>query len=423
MRSKSGCRTLAATASCGVLLAASLVVSGARAEGPSRETGFDARSFRPSVDPRAGTSYEPAGVPTEGRLAFGAFIGASKNPLSLDGRAVVSTRRLFDLTLAAVLTPRLLLGVDLPFVVQESRPLSPAVAGVSRSAGAGLGDLAVQGKAALLTNETGGFGLALLPRLSLPTGDPATFVSERGVSASAVLLADYNFLLAGVQASAGLKLRTTRADLEPGVRYGNEVPFHLAIWLRPSLFKLDPAERNRWEIGVHGSVPAGPAGPFGTGAPGSSLLSPVTLRIGNRLQIGKKRDVNAIFGFEVGLHGAAAPAYGLFLGFTFHPRAHDRDHDGVEDEKDLCPDVPDRAQGAGGRDGCPKVEAVKDRDHDRIPDADDACPDEAGDATDDLRCHGCAIGDRDHDGVDDHDDRCPDERGVPPDGCPERPAP
>lgn len=405
-------RTLVATLAC-VTLPATVAAAD--------EHGFDARSFRPSADPRAGTSYEPATVPAEGVVAVGAFAGAYKNPLSLDGRAVVSTRRLFDVTLSAIVTRRLLLGVDLPFVLQEARPLRPVAAGVSYGSGAGLGDLAVQGKATLIDNDLGGFGLALLPRLSLPTGDPATFVAERGVTGSLALLADYSFLLAGVQASAGFRAREP-FDLAPGVRVGNEIPLHAALWFRPSLFKLDPAERMRWEIGVHGALPAGPAGPFGSGSPGSDLLTPVALRFGTRVQLGRGRDVNATFGFEVGLNGAAAPAYGLFLGFTFLPRKHDRDHDGVEDARDLCPDIADRGPRAAEGDGCPKVAPVVDRDHDHIPDTEDACPDEAGQVTDDLRCHGCAIGDRDKDGVDDHDDVCPDVRGIPPTGCPE-PAP
>ncbi len=393
----------------------------------AEERGFDARSVRPSLDPRAGTSVEPASVPSEGRFVFGAFVGAFKNPLQLGSRKVVSTRSLIDFGVGLVLGKRMLVGLDLPFVLQEARPLAPAVAGVTHSSGAGLGDLGLQGKGVVVDNELGGFGLAALARASLPTGDPATFASERGVTASLAALVDYNLLLAGVQGSLGFRMRSTRADLDTGAagsaRYGNELPFHAAIWIRPSLFKLDPGERQRWEIGVHGSLPAGPSGPFGTGQTGSALLSPVVLRVGDRIMVGRQREVTLSAGFEVGLNGAAiAPSYGLFLGATFFPRNHDRDHDGIEDSRDACPDVPEPMRPGGGeRDGCPDVEVPSDRDHDSIPDSEDACPDEAGLATDDLRCHGCAIGDRDHDGVDDHDDACPNVAGPPPTGCPETP--
>lgn len=389
------------------------------------ERGFDARTIRPSVDPRAGTSVEPATTPTDGRFVFGAFVGAFKNPLRLGHRKIVSTRSLFDLSLGLVLGRRLLIGIDLPLVIQEARPLAPAVAGVTYGSHAGLGDLGLQGKAAVIRNDLGGFGLAALSRVSLPTGDPATFAAERGVTASLAALVDYDLLLAGIQASAGFRVRSARADLDsaaPGsARYGNEIPLHAAVWIRPSLFKLDSAERQRWEIGVHGSLPAGPSGPFGTGQTGSALLTPVVLRVGDRILVGQKRDVTLAAGFELGLTNAAiAASYGLFLGIVFSPRDHDRDHDGIEDARDACPDVAEFARpGATEHDGCPNVEPARDRDRDRIPDANDACPDEAGEATDDLRCHGCAIGDNDHDGVDDHDDKCPDVAGVPPTGCAE----
>jgi len=69
-------------------------------------------------------------------------------------------------------------------------------------------------------------------------------------------------------------------------------------------------------------------------------------------------------------------------------------------------------------------EQKKDRDHDGIPDAEDACPDVAGVHSDDPRKNGCpAEADRDGDGIPDAQDACPDVKGVAdPDprknGCP-----
>jgi OOP family OmpA-OmpF porin len=58
----------------------------------------------------------------------------------------------------------------------------------------------------------------------------------------------------------------------------------------------------------------------------------------------------------------------------------DRDHDGVPDNVDKCPDVP---EGKGGVDGCP------DADKDGIPDAQDACPKEPGQPDPDPKKNGC----------------------------------
>jgi outer membrane protein OmpA-like peptidoglycan-associated protein len=87
----------------------------------------------------------------------------------------------------------------------------------------------------------------------------------------------------------------------------------------------------------------------------------------------------------------------------------DRDHDGVRDDVDKCPDEPEDRDGFQDDDGCPDP----DNDGDGVLDADDRCPNEAGTAA----AHGCP--DRDNDGVADTDDKCPDEPGVPENaGCP-----
>jgi outer membrane protein OmpA-like peptidoglycan-associated protein len=102
------------------------------------------------------------------------------------------------------------------------------------------------------------------------------------------------------------------------------------------------------------------------------------------------------------------------------PPPSDRDHDGILDAEDDCPDThhgpnPDRSQP-----GCPRG----DRDHDRVFDDEDACPDTAGVRTDDASTNGCPPPpDRDGDGVIDAEDFCPDTpKGEHPDsaqpGCP-----
>jgi outer membrane protein OmpA-like peptidoglycan-associated protein len=62
------------------------------------------------------------------------------------------------------------------------------------------------------------------------------------------------------------------------------------------------------------------------------------------------------------------------------PAPADRDHDGVPDDVDKCPDVP---QGKVGLNGCP------DADKDGIPDATDACPKVPGDPDPDPKKNGC----------------------------------
>ena len=123
--------------------------------------------------------------------------------------------------------------------------------------------------------------------------------------------------------------------------------------------------------------------------------------------------------------------YGVNVGVRFFMGKKDRDHDGVSDKKDKCPDV----FGLAKFNGCP------DTDGDGIPDDQDSCvlipglakfngcPDTDGDGTPDktdecplvagpISLHGCP--DRDGDGIVDKDDQCPDVPGsLLYHGCPD----
>ena len=83
----------------------------------------------------------------------------------------------------------------------------------------------------------------------------------------------------------------------------------------------------------------------------------------------------------------------------------DRDHDGVLDSADACPDVA----------GLPALNGCPDADGDGIADRDDSCVNVAGVA----KYHGCPVPDTDKDGISDEEDKCPDVAGVARyQGCP-----
>ncbi|WP_434418820.1 OmpA family protein [Nannocystis pusilla] len=84
----------------------------------------------------------------------------------------------------------------------------------------------------------------------------------------------------------------------------------------------------------------------------------------------------------------------------------DRDHDGVPNKDDQCPDEPGDLPN-----GCPD----RDSDGDKVFDSKDQCPTVPG-----VEPDGCPPPDRDRDGFLDNDDKCPEEPGVAPDGCPIR---
>ena len=101
-------------------------------------------------------------------------------------------------------------------------------------------------------------------------------------------------------------------------------------------------------------------------------------------------------------------------------RTADRDHDGLRDLDDRCPDDAEDRDGFVDDDGCPEA----DNDHDGVLDGADRCPlaPEDIDGVDDG--DGCPDTDDDHDGVDDAYDACPGDAEdrdalVDDDGCPE----
>jgi len=109
------------------------------------------------------------------------------------------------------------------------------------------------------------------------------------------------------------------------------------------------------------------------------------------------------------------------FGPGLNPNAiEDRDHDGILDPVDKCPDVPEDKDGFKDEDGCPD----EDNDLDGIADKVDHCPDVAEDKDGFEDADGCPDEDNDKDGISDISDKCPNEpedkdKFEDEDGCPE----
>ncbi|MEI9937922.1 MAG: OmpA family protein [Pseudomonadota bacterium] len=102
----------------------------------------------------------------------------------------------------------------------------------------------------------------------------------------------------------------------------------------------------------------------------------------------------------------------------------DRDHDGILDIDDACPDVKGVADEDPKKNGCPPPPKPVDTDGDGIFDPDDACVTVKGVPDEDPKRNGCPPPkDTDRDGIFDPDDACPAEKGPRDDdpaknGCP-----
>ena len=103
----------------------------------------------------------------------------------------------------------------------------------------------------------------------------------------------------------------------------------------------------------------------------------------------------------------------------------DKDHDGIADSVDSCPDAPEDYDGYQDEDGCPEKETA-DRDNDGIPDFRDKCPTKPEDYDGFEDKDGCPDIDldKDKDGILDKKDKCPNEpedidKFRDKDGCPD----
>jgi hypothetical protein len=102
----------------------------------------------------------------------------------------------------------------------------------------------------------------------------------------------------------------------------------------------------------------------------------------------------------------------------------DRDHDGIADLMDACPDEPAGPRPDANKLGCPRAErrlarrvearaVERDRDGDGVSDREDRCPDRPFGKNPDPFLPGCPLPDTDRDGIPDILDACPKKPGKP----------
>jgi len=364
---------------------------------------IDARTWRPSSDPQANLVLEPTATPGPWVWSASAWVGYAQSPVLLRDAAsgAISSRPVehqatTDVVAGVGLGDRASVGVDVPAVVwQDGTSPLPATVVTGSVPSTALGDVALLAKAAVLEGDRRkprAFGLALLGAVTLPTGDRAGFAGDGSATVAVRLLAEYRAGAGAVSASVGYLLRTehsTWPDASVGGEvFGDEIPWSLGLVLRPRAIgaAIDPGDRQRWELAAHGWLPAGPVAPFGLGGRGASILSPALLAVDDRIALGHFGDVFVLFGADVGLdQSVGVPLLRGVAAIGWTPRSHDADDDGVPDDVDRCPDLPEDHDGIQDDDGCPDDDA----DGDGILDTDDACPLVPGIWRDDPRTNGC----------------------------------
>lgn len=374
---------------------------------------LNAQNFRPAIGPENIITVE--GTRTSGRWVpmANVLIEYAHRPLRLLDTAnnmtvadTVPQMLTLHLSGGIGLTKWLSLGVDLPVVIyqgfeRQNTPLSDVPIEPSS---AGLGDLRLVGKARIIDNTDGGFGLAFVPQIMFPTGKGEEFRGDSAFGFEPRLAVDYRTKGGFIVALNASVLLRTEDQLARNVRVSHQVRYGLGAFL--------PLPKG---FGLAGEL-TGATSMFNA----ESIYTPLEAYLAARWI--HSTGINVNIGGGPGITPVAgSPQFRMFASIGYLPMARkkevvrqkptvvdlDPDRDGLIGDKDRCPEV----FGPPENQGCPDVDTDKDGLVDRL----DACPNEPGPKEN----NGCPDKDRDGDGLVDRLDSCPDQPGpLENNGCP-----
>lgn len=270
---------------------------------------------------------------------------------------LVERRLVSDLAFELGLGGRAALLLGLPLVLDQAgdalageRELTPLTASDAR-VGARYRLLGESAQAR--DRHRDGPGVALAATTELPTGDATAYAGEGATGLHVELLGDFQLLGAGIGAGVGFRHR-----------------FH-----ERTLFDLSLRDAMTFAFGL--KVPIPPLLPLvgvlevrGQTAFEDERTTPVEGSLGARATFG---EVTLVATVGAGLTSAlGAPGVRAHLGLWWAPTSSDADADGISDDADACPFLPEDFDGFEDTDGCEDP----DNDNDLIPDLDDRCPNE-----------------------------------------------
>ncbi len=396
-----------------------LGLAGLPAAATAQERSLDIERFRPTPD-RWGFLGIP-GTRTPGEWAWDAslWVGYASQQLALRRPAtgetidVVAHRATADLVAQLGITGRVAVVLDAPMVAWQDADAEALDAGPAL-ANSALRDPFVAVRVRVLGAEARadhdraeGEGVALQLGGTLPFGLEDALAGEGAPQLEGMAIADYHFLDFAVGLNVGYRHRFGEPQLF-GVLFRNELFFGGAIQTPTILLANTSAiVEVRAVTGLDQEVFA-------------EASTAVEGDLGVRWA---EEDLALTWMVGTGFNGGVGtPSFRGMFALELAPRTHDRDHDGLDDADDECPDLPEDLDGFEDENGCPDL----DNDGDLIPDDDDRCPAEPAEFDQDEDEDGCTdpVRDADRDGIPDGDDACP---GQPEDrddfedddGCPD----
>jgi outer membrane protein OmpA-like peptidoglycan-associated protein len=393
------------------------------------QQGFSIARFSPSpAGDRLFSIPSPyaAGAPLiEGfPLHAALYVDYAHDPLILRGAtsgrdlgAIVSNQAIFHLAAAMAIAGRVTFDIDVPLAVQSGS--APSGNGYSFAAptGAAVGDVRLGARFTIFGKYFDPFQLAASVAVLVPSGDQTAYAGDGGGRVVPQLIAGGHF--DRLVWSSAIGVIAGSKHVFANVAQGTSLT---------------------WGAGAGVLLGESRLLQIGPELTGSVTLDDVQSRtISAELLLGARRrfagNFEAGLGAGIGLsRGVGTPSFRAVGLLAYSPevldKRPDRDHDGIADSDDACPDVPGDVNRDPLKNGCRdrKRALLEDRDFDGIPDVEDACPASPGNPSPDPKQNGCppAPRDADGDGVRDSEDACPTVVGPPdPDpaknGCPPPP--
>ncbi len=239
----------------------------------------------------------------------------------------------------------------------------------------GIGDVRLATKYQLLDRASRGFGLALDGEFTIPTGDTRDFLGEEGITFSLGAVSDATL----GPLDAALALGYLYRDQQQGL--GDAATLRAALaWPIPSV-DLTPVVELRGSSTFDGFLKKEESSPIEVIAGARWVVGASWFERMGLASRGLALTAGAGFGLNAGIgspevrgivgispvigSSAAAPAHAK-LEVSGSPDVtveretdaqaeveNDRDHDGIPDDQDVCPDLPETKNGYLDEDGCP----------------------------------------------------------------------
>ncbi len=420
---------LASALRLGVALAVIGGVSPALAQRTDRS--FNPQLFHPAPGPDEFVTVEPAAPLAHLQYQVGLYLNYARNEFTIYGyndsssstgaaRANIIANALgADLWAAVGLFNRLQIAIALPMTLyqngqnfDDANPVSSGGTHIKAPSGFAFGDPRLHLKLRLFGHQKG-VQLAISHWLSFPFGDQNDFGGEKhftGFSGEARLLGGYEGERWRIGLFFGFLWRAENDRFFSSVSsqqltYGGAIAYD--AWARHLTILAEVYGRH--DLCIAKNAPC---------AISDINSSPLELDVAAKIWLIPGLSLNVGVGNGL-IAGIGSPQPRAYLGLVWGPSNADRDHDGIPDAFDKCPDVPEDKDGFQDKDGCPDP----DNDGDGIDDKDDKCPNQAEDYDSFEDEDGCPDPDNDKDGIDDLHDACPmdPEDHKPPrpdDGCP-----